>query len=442
MTYRDLKNSIQAHQLMSPIAPEGCVGVGVSLCRARQQLRENGYDYGLVLHNGRVEGFVANADLPKRDEPLALEPPVRKLTVEYVIAETTPISDLIRYLAAFPFQVVVRKKDVLGVVHDSDLNKHAVHSYFYLLSGYLEECLLSVVRKDFAATQRWRPFLAKKRWEQVHAAWRHAKKRNVHVDPLYYLAIPDYLRILGSDPGALRTLGFQFQGQWKDSIRGIEELSKALLRAGHRPIRAHWSAAELVGIEQRVLDLIDRTELGLQQHLVTVMFTDIVGSTRFYDRHGDAVGVMMVQRVMDTLMPIIDQHRGTVVKTIGDAVLAYFTDAHSAVRCSIQMQVAFRKLNVKTVPDERIRIRAALNHGPALLKDNDLFGDAVNLAARILGKAEPDETLISGSVYKHIGEHSDVRVRLKEKGAQLKGKEEKVDLYAVTWHMPAPATAA
>lgn len=174
-------------------------------------------------------------------------------------------------------------------------------------------------------------------------------------------------------------------------------------------------------------------ELERHQQLLTILFVDIVGSTRFYDEHGDVAGLVMVQKVLDTLIPVIEQHDGVVAKTIGDAILAWFRNAQIAVRCGIAMQRALDARNENRPPNDQIHIRVALNLGLGLLKEKDVFGDVVNVASRIEKVTDSDEIAISPSVYEQIQHIPDIHVRQKGKGIEFKGKAEKLDLYSVVW---------
>lgn len=185
-------------------------------------------------------------------------------------------------------------------------------------------------------------------------------------------------------------------------------------------------------------------ELERCREIVTVLFVDIVGSTRFYDEHGDVAGLLMVQKALDLLIPVIEAHEGTVIKTIGDAILARYCDAEQAVRSAIGMQRGMDERNRGRGSADQIHIRVAINLGLALLKDNDVFGDVVNVTSRIESAARPDEIAISPSVYEKIQHLSDIPVRQKASGVELKGKSGKLDLYAVVWRPgesagPAPA---
>ena len=189
---------------------------------------------------------------------------------------------------------------------------------------------------------------------------------------------------------------------------------------------------------QRLEELIrERARLDIElerlRELVTVLFVDIVGSTRFYDEHGDVAGLVMVQKCLDLLIPVIEQHGGVVIKTIGDAILARFSDAEAAVRSAIEMQRNLDDRNRGRAPDDRIQVRVAINVGMALLKGADVFGDVVNVAARIESAVEPNEIAISPSVYEKIRHLTDLPVRRKASGVELRGKVGKLDLYDVVW---------
>lgn len=176
-------------------------------------------------------------------------------------------------------------------------------------------------------------------------------------------------------------------------------------------------------------------ELARHQQLVTVLFVDIVGSTRFYERYGDVAGLTMVQKFLDKLLPLVEQHEGLVVKTLGDAILARFGKAEDAVYCALDMQWSLLEYNGGRPPVEQIHIRVALNSGFALVKDNDVFGDVVNVCSRIESAAQPDDILVSPSVYDQICLTEGIAVRRRAEGVALKGKVEKLDLYEVVWRL-------
>ena len=183
------------------------------------------------------------------------------------------------------------------------------------------------------------------------------------------------------------------------------------------------------------------SELQQRQQIVAVLLVDLVGSTRVFDQRGNVAGLAYVQRFVDQLAPLIAQHGGVLVKTIGDAIMACFEDAANAVRSAVAMQQSMADANSRLPLPEQLHIRAAVNFGPALLKEHDLFGDVVNVAARIEAATAADEIVISPSVYQHIAVLPEFTVRQKAAGVELKGKAEKLDLYAVLWRPEAEPAA-
>lgn len=174
-------------------------------------------------------------------------------------------------------------------------------------------------------------------------------------------------------------------------------------------------------------------ELDRFQRLLTILYVDIVGSTRFYDEHGNTAGLLMVQKCLDVLIPIVQEQRGIVVKTIGDAILARFDAVEDALRSGLQMVRSLEARNRGKARSEELHIHVGINSGLCLLKDNDVFGDVVNVAARIESQAGIDEIVVSPSVYEQVRSQQEFHIRKKSSGVELKGKSSKLDLYTVVW---------
>lgn len=167
-----------------------------------------------------------------------------------------------------------------------------------------------------------------------------------------------------------------------------------------------------------------------QQH-VAVIFTDIKGSTQYFERYGDLAGRAMVQRHNDLLFPLIADCDGKVVKTIGDAIMAFFDGAPSAVEAAQRMQRALAKKNAEWPERERIFIRIGVHAGEALVDSQDVYGDTVNTAARIEAQAGPEEILISDVVLNELGS---TPPPIRRRGAvRLKGKAQETPLFEVLW---------
>jgi class 3 adenylate cyclase/tRNA A-37 threonylcarbamoyl transferase component Bud32 len=183
---------------------------------------------------------------------------------------------------------------------------------------------------------------------------------------------------------------------------------------------------------------IERTLREKYERRVAVLFSDLVGSTAYYERHGDIAGRALVERHLGLLRPPIENAGGRVLKTIGDAVMAAFDEPRAALLAAQQMQVAVARHN-RDVPDkDRMRIRVGVHYGEAIVEETDVFGDTVNVAARIQGQAGPDEILISAAARAHCGPDDEVSARGE---AQLKGKGEPMRLFALAWRLPEAAAA-
>ncbi len=165
------------------------------------------------------------------------------------------------------------------------------------------------------------------------------------------------------------------------------------------------------------------------EHVRTILFTDVEGSTALTQRLGDATARELLREHERMVREALKSHGGAEVKTMGDGFMASFTSATKALECSIAMQRAFAAHN-ESAP-EPIKVRVGLNAGEPIAEDNDLFGTAVNLAARIAAKAEGAEILTSDTVR---GLVAGKRFLFADRGdTALRGFEDPVRLYELSW---------
>ncbi|MEQ1737159.1 MAG: adenylate/guanylate cyclase domain-containing protein, partial [Rhodoglobus sp.] len=150
-------------------------------------------------------------------------------------------------------------------------------------------------------------------------------------------------------------------------------------------------------------DLFSEEYLGADVQLAigeqTILFTDMVGSTALYADRGDPAAFVEVRKHFDAVFALIHQHRGAVVKTIGDAAMAAFNEPLDAVRCSQAIHDRFSP----SCTDSVARLRISLNTGPCIavrLNANiDYFGSTVNVAAKLQCKAESWQIAMARSTY-------------------------------------------
>src|SRR5499426_841134 len=136
-------------------------------------------------------------------------------------------------------------------------------------------------------------------------------------------------------------------------------------------------------------------ELRRHKSKVTIFFTDVVGSTNYFDRFGDTAGLLLLHRHDNLVTTAVEEFGGFVVKTIGDSVMAEFPDPDYAVRAAIAIQRRLLEHNLNAVEEECLRIRTGVHYGVGFRRGNDLFGDAINLAARITKRSGPGQILVS-----------------------------------------------
>ncbi len=168
---------------------------------------------------------------------------------------------------------------------------------------------------------------------------------------------------------------------------------------------------------------------GADGSSVTVMFTDVEGSTALTDRLGDARAREIIRTHERVTREALAAHGGSEIKTMGDGFMASFPSATSGLRCAIAIQQTLAAHN-ETAADP-IAVRIGLNAGEPISENADLFGTAVNLAARVAGKANGGEILAS-NVVRELAAGKDFLFADRGDTA-LRGFEEAVRLYEVRW---------
>ncbi|MBI3178847.1 MAG: adenylate/guanylate cyclase domain-containing protein, partial [Deltaproteobacteria bacterium] len=172
----------------------------------------------------------------------------------------------------------------------------------------------------------------------------------------------------------------------------------------------------------------------------TLLFSDIVGITPFFDAHGDVAGRKRLLAHNRLLIPVIRDHQGTLVKTIGDALMALFARAEDGVTAAVEMQQVLAEHNRGvTRQEDAILIRIGLHSGDAIVERRDVLGDTVNVAARVCGKAQGEQILVSEATRAMLPDAAKITSLCMR--TELKGKRGKFALYEVAWKAPADDTA-
>ena len=174
---------------------------------------------------------------------------------------------------------------------------------------------------------------------------------------------------------------------------------------------------------------------GPQRKLVAVLAADVAGYSRLMECDEDGTHERLQLLVRDVVRPAVEVHRGRIFKTAGDGLLAEFASAIEAVRCAVELQRAIAERNKGVTEDQRLTFRMGINLGDILVEHEDMFGDAVNVAARLEAMAEPGGVLISHSVHEHVDRK--LPVRFDDQGERvLKNIARPVRVYRVGWEAP------
>jgi class 3 adenylate cyclase len=128
------------------------------------------------------------------------------------------------------------------------------------------------------------------------------------------------------------------------------------------------------------------------------MVADVVGSSRLIEADEAAALSAMRERWSEIVEPLVKEHSGRIVKFMGDELLAEFASAVNAVNCGLAVQERMAKANEGIDEDRRIVFRIGINVGDVVGEGSDIFGDGVNVAARIEAMAEPGSLCITGGV--------------------------------------------
>ncbi|MBF0189423.1 MAG: adenylate/guanylate cyclase domain-containing protein [Magnetococcales bacterium] len=163
---------------------------------------------------------------------------------------------------------------------------------------------------------------------------------------------------------------------------------------------------------------------------LSIMFADIAGSTRLYESFGDAKARELTSRCIELLTAITNEYSGRVIKTIGDEVMCTFPSADLAADASVRMQEEVN--NQSPAWGHPLNIRIGFHFGEVIQEGGDVFGDAVNLAARMAAQAKADQIMTTGETKEQMNRMLQMDTRLIIT-TRVKGKANPVEIYELTW---------
>jgi adenylate cyclase len=140
----------------------------------------------------------------------------------------------------------------------------------------------------------------------------------------------------------------------------------------------------------------------VERRLAAILAADVAGYSRLMGADEEGTLERLKTLRHELLDPKIAEHHGRIVKTTGDGLLVEFASVVDAVRCAVEVQQAMPERNIGFAADSRIELRIGINLGDVIVEGDDLYGDGVNIAARIEALADAGGVLVSNTVHDHV----------------------------------------
>jgi adenylate cyclase len=171
---------------------------------------------------------------------------------------------------------------------------------------------------------------------------------------------------------------------------------------------------------------------GPERKLAAILAADVAGYSRLMERDEEDTHARVQGLLRDVVRPAVETHRGRIFKTAGDGFLAEFASPIEAVRCAVDLQRATTEQCKDVAQDRRLVFRMGINLEDVLADHEDVFGDGVNVAARLEAMAEPGDVLISHSVHEHVNRK--LPMQFVDKGdCLLKNITRPIRVFRVDW---------
>ncbi len=165
---------------------------------------------------------------------------------------------------------------------------------------------------------------------------------------------------------------------------------------------------------------------------LAILFADVVGSTRLYEQMGDLRARDMVGICIDIMRSATEQHQGTVIKTMGDEVMATFPAADDALNAAAQMQQQISSHAQLKIDGQPVAIRIGCHFGPVVLENRDVFGGTVHTANRMTSQAKAGQIVTTAATVELLSPEWRAAVRQIDV-ATMKGQGSEIALYEVLW---------
>ena len=198
----------------------------------------------------------------------------------------------------------------------------------------------------------------------------------------------------------------------------------------HHPRHDDGSSA-LSGDRETARDSVTSESMEAQQQL-TILFADVADSSKLYATYGDAEARRMVGSCLDKMSAIVGEHHGTVIKTIGDEIMCTFPSSSNAVTAAVAMQNCVQQKTQSGEMHASMKVRIGFHEGGVVRENGDVFGDAVNLAARMATFSKAHQIMTTRQTVDSLEGSLRPLARFVDQST-IKGQSGTFDLYEIVW---------
>ena len=177
-----------------------------------------------------------------------------------------------------------------------------------------------------------------------------------------------------------------------------------------------------------------------ERRLTTILAADVVGYSRLMGEDESGTLAALKQRRREIVAPLVNRHGGRIFKLMGDGVLVEFASVVNAVQCAVDIQRGMAAANAAVPANKQIVLRIGVNLGDVIVEGDDLYGDGVNLAARLEGLAEPGGICLSDTAHHHVA--SKLALSYRDMGEQSVKNFAEAGARLQHWHRRGQTSAA
>lgn len=173
-----------------------------------------------------------------------------------------------------------------------------------------------------------------------------------------------------------------------------------------------------------------KLRMGPKSTSLAILFADVSDSTKLYEALGDSIAQVLISDTLETIANIVTHYNGTVIKTIGDEIMCTFNNVVDAASAACAMH---ELLEDKSGPQgDPVTIRVGMHLGPAIMEGGDVFGVAVNIAARMVSQAKARQIMTTRSSVDLLPQIMQASTRFVDY-APIKGKQDDIEIYEILW---------